>query len=163
MLKNLKNFFIGVLSAAFLIAAVVNGVRGDTANSVVGGMYGSVLAYVLWLTWRVPRRDMAFKRWMLWNEAALRGGGASYRGERMTVDTELVAYQLCVSYISGVTCVWSPYYVKHSPEAFRMRIVFTGLTALFGWWSLPGPIVTIRTLSKGVWTETVGAVLDRPD
>lgn len=113
----LKNLFLCLMSGSLLFAAVVNGLRGETANCVVGAVYGSVLAYVLWLTWHEPRADMAFKRWMRWNEAALRGNGAFYRGSLLRVDTELVAYPLCVSYVAGVTRVWSPYYVRHS-EAF---------------------------------------------
>jgi len=34
---------------------------------------------------------------------------------------------------------------------------------IFGWWSLPGPIVTIRTLANNEWTETVESVLNRRD
>ena len=159
----LKNLFLCLMSVSLLFAAVVNGLRGETANCVVGAVYGGVLAYVLWLTWHEPRADMAFKRWMRWNEAALRGNGAFYRGSLLRVDTELVAYPLCVSYVAGVTRVWSPYYVRHSRQAICMQIVCTGLTLIFGWWSLPGPIVTIRTLANNEWTETVESVLNRRD
>ena len=159
----LKNLFMSILAASFLFAAVVNGARGHTANCVVGAVYGSMLIYVLWLKWRVPRVDMVFKRWMRWNEEAIRRGGAVYRGSRVTVATELVAYPLCVSYLAGATRVWSPYYVKYSPQARCMRIVFVCLTLIFGWWSLPGPIVTIRTLAESEWTETVESVLSHPN
>jgi len=54
----LKNLFLTLMAGSFLLAALVNGLRGQMANCVVGAVYGSVLIYVMWLMWRVPHVDM---------------------------------------------------------------------------------------------------------
>lgn len=159
----LKNLFLTLMAGSFLLAALVNGLREQMANCIVGAVYGSVLIYVMWLMWRVPHVDMVFKRWMRWNEEAIRQGGAVYRNCRVTPETELVAYQLCVSYLISAARVWSPYYVKRSPQARCMCTVFTALTLIFGWWSLVGPLATIRTLSDSGWTTTAERVMAEPN
>lgn len=76
----LKNLFLTLMAGSFLLAALVNGLRGQMANCIVGAVYGSVLIYVMWLMWRVPHVDMVFKRWMRWNEEAIRRGGGRSTG-----------------------------------------------------------------------------------
>lgn len=80
----------------------------------------------------------------------IKSGGGVFQGERITLDTELVRYHTCFSFVVIFMRQASPYFVKGSSEAMKAASIAIIASSLLGWWSIPGIILTPISLVRNV-------------
>jgi hypothetical protein len=106
-----------------------------------------------------------FETWLHTNRAKVLTSGASYRGTKITGETELTRFLLAASVIILSFKIPSRYYIAGRDNLGRTKAAYSLASLLFGWWGVPwGPIYTIQSLStnlSGGERMTVRTYLDR--
>ncbi len=96
----------------------------------------------------------------------IKNGGAVFQGERITLDTELVRYHTCFSFIVFFMRQSSPYFIKGTPEATKAASIAIVASSLLGWWSIHGIIFTPITLVRNILHSdktTIGQLIEKAE
>ena len=102
----------------------------------------------------LQRWDFRFRRWILANWVAISNGEAVYEGVTVGPETVLALYDVSYSCLAITSRSHSGPVVPGTPSARRARWMSLLVTALGGWWSLSGIILTPLTL--------IATIRDRP-
>lgn len=107
-----------------------------------------------------------FAAWISSNVDNIKNGSAVYKGERITLETELIRYEMCYSFLVVFVRQSSAYFIVGSPEANKTAVLATLTTALCGWWSLHGIIFTPIILMRNILRSnklTVGQLFEKAE
>jgi hypothetical protein len=95
--------------------------------------------------WRVERhRSLRFLMWLRDHREELRTGEIAFSGKKLSRASEVVQYEICVSMFVLYAQFRTSYYPNDRSSV--MRVLSTIFVFLFGWWSLWGPVITIKNL-----------------
>lgn len=100
------------------------------------------------------------------NLESIKSGMGVYNGERITLDTELVRYHTCYSFVVLFMSRTSPYFVKGSSDAIKAASIAIVASSLVGWWSIHGLIYTPITLFRNVFhtdKTTIRQMIERAE
>lgn len=111
-----------------------------------------------------------FLTWVLMNQQAIKDGSAVYEGERVTLSSEGVRFETCVSVLIMTMRKKSPMLLAGSSQAKQCQVASTLLSLLVGWWGVPfGIIFTPFVVANNLWggdkttvTEIL-AIAENPD
>jgi len=113
-------------------------------NSVFWGLVAALIAAVF-VFYQVERyRSLRLLTWLRDHRDELRTGEATFSGTTFSRTSELVQYEVCVSMFLLYAQFRTSYCVAGRSSV--MKALSTVVVSLFGWWSLPGPFVTIKSL-----------------
>ncbi len=88
-----------------------------------------------------------FLEWLFENEKEVLNTGASYKGDMITIDTQLIQYCIVYSAVILTKKDFSNYCVKGSNRSIRVGILSTLFNSIAGWWGIPwGFIYTPQSL-----------------
>jgi hypothetical protein len=113
-------------------------------------------------------KDEPFLKWLAENEQAIRGGSGSYKGQRVTLASEVTRYYCACSLLVFCGRIRSAYFLKDSDEAGEAKLRSNLLTLFLGLWSIPGlvcaPLYLVRNIRGGeqITVEKVYADLKNP-
>ena len=99
---------------------------------------------------RAQEPEASLSEYIVKNVENIKNGSAVFKGQRITLDTELVRYHTCYSFLVLFMRRSSPFYLKDSVEASKAAAIAITATMLLGWWSLHGIIFTPITLVRNV-------------
>lgn len=113
---------------------------------------GAALFFFLFVRTSRVKRDLSeFESWLQANGERILAGGASYRGARITGDTEVTRFLLAASVVILSFKIPSRYYVAGRDNVGFTKMGYTVASLLFGWWGIPwGPIYTVQALAKNL-------------
>jgi len=142
-------------------------VTGDVPNAI----FGSVISIILITTYFVrvveKKKIAEFINWIKVNRVDIYNGHAYYKGIRIGLDTEVVQYQVCMSFFFISFKIPSGYYIYGYHFTTLIGWIFSLITIIFGWWGIPwGPIYTIQVIinnTKGGSKFKVSSLLPSPD
>ena len=121
---------------------------GARFNSVFWGCVAALIAGAF-VFYQVERyRSLRFLTWLYDHREDLRTGEVTFSGQRLSRVSELVQYEVCVSMFVLYAQFRTSYCVKGRSSV--MQVISSIVVLLFGWWSLFGPIVTIKNLVVNV-------------
>lgn len=140
-----------------------------TGHFADGGLLlGFCAGVAVFATWAAKHRKQAveFLTWIKSKQEDLKKGWAFYRGQKITLDTEVTQYQGCISFVIMTSRFRSRYMVVGQGNAGTW-LLFSSLTLFLGWWGLPwGFIFTPQALYRnlrGGHRQTVGTLLANID
>lgn len=97
------------------------------------------------------------RKFILWlenNVDALAAGTATYRGARVSADSEVITFDLAFSVVVASFKIPSQMFIVGQHRIWPWRFAYVALSALFGWWGIPwGPIYTIQALHANVTAQ----------
>jgi hypothetical protein len=133
-----------------LLVVSVEGPSKD--GSYFNTIFWSIVAALIGVTFvffQIERyRSLKFLMWLRDHREDLRTGEVTFSGQSLSRVSELVQYEVCVSMFLLYAQFRTSYCLKgRSP---LMQVFSTAAVLLFGWWSLWGPIVTIKNLVVNV-------------
>lgn len=113
---------------------------------------GAALFLFLFTKARRAQQELSdFERWLQNNSTIINACGASYKGVRITGETELTRFLLTASIVVLTFKIPSRYYVAGRGNLTLAQTAYTVATLLLGWWGVPwGPIHTVQALEKNV-------------
>lgn len=123
----------------------------------------SVLPFAIWQHVQLA----SFFRWLRENWSCLEEGVTHPGGYRIDLDTRLVKYSVVFSPILATVSFESRPYPYDQRSAGAAKVMFTLLSALFGWWylgGLDGIVNTAKALSANIGnkhTFTIRELLDQ--
>ncbi|HEV2117860.1 MAG TPA: hypothetical protein VGR48_17630, partial [Terriglobales bacterium] len=90
-----------------------------------------------------------------------------YNSKKITPRTVVTQYQACISFLVVTTRFRSPRVVVGSDKSQGTAIIYTVISALFGWWGFPWgfiytPQAIYRNLSGG-YRESIAELLPKVD
>lgn len=153
-----------IIVAANLIVAITIGITPDLffAFPIAGYVMAAVLG---------SKGDSASKEllvFILANSERLQNGETLYYlGSPINMETRLVRYRYCFSYIIATSTRSSGLYILGSRQALRGRLMCIFSTLFAGWWGFPwGPVKTVQsifvdTVKDGDLSDTVSGFLKR--
>ena len=113
-------------------------------NSVFWGLVAALITGAF-AFYRVERyRSLRFLMWLRDHRDDLRTGEATFSRQSLSRTSELVQYEVCVSMFVIYAQFRTSYCTKG--RSLWMQILSTTIVLLFGWWSLWGPVVTIKSI-----------------
>jgi hypothetical protein len=140
-----------IIALLFAVAAVFNLLRGDLANAAVGMIIAASILGVLLFFRRERRMSMEFVRWAAANREALERGPMLYQGKQVGMDTQLVRYWACMSFLVVTTRAPSRFLINAYDNTFFAGSIYSVITGAAGWWGLPwGPIFIVQTLLRNI-------------
>lgn len=127
------------------------------------GIICSGVIIFLFVTWLIARKCAAdskmFLEWLTSKYVEIKEAPATYNGKQISLDTQLVKYDFCISLIAGSVKISSGYMLKSDPMSMAACGAFTIGSLLLGWWGLPhGPIWTIECLVNNLSGATKKSV-----
>jgi hypothetical protein len=109
-----------------------------------------LLAFFLYLI-RDRREQEEFVLWVQSNRTEILTGRAFYQHLEVTPETKFIRYEAVVSFSFFSSQRQSRYLIEGNHLTFIHRLMFTLITLLFGWWSIPfGPFITITALWRNL-------------
>ena len=129
------------ISGALNCAGVGNYASEDEILLVINFFVGlSMIGSFLFIC-AEQKQGILFLDWLTTNREELVNGPVSYNGMRLSLDTELVQFQIRVSLIARSTKLGSRYFVE-GYELYGVKTACFLITICFGWWSTSGLFTT---------------------
>jgi hypothetical protein len=150
----------------FLIGGIYQLFTGHFTDAALLLGFSAVL--IFFARWVVREKEQAveFLKWIQSKQEDLKKGWAFYRGQKITLKTEVTQYQGCISFVIMTSRFRSRYMVVGQSNAGTW-LIFSGLTFFCGWWGLPwGFIFTPQALYRnlrGGYHQPVSALLANID
>ncbi len=150
----------------FLIVGVIKLFSGQFADAAI--LLGLCALMGFFAQWVVKEKEQAveFLKWMKSKQEDLNRGWAFYRGQKITLKTEVTQYQGCVAFLVMTSRFRSRFLVVDNANA-GIWLIFTALTFFFGWWGVPwGFIFTPQALYRnlrGGYRQPVSQLLANVD
>lgn len=142
---------IGVITILFLIFAVLSYSNGNYDNTVVHLEIAAVLGVISLFLQKEKNKSEEFILWVFENMESIKRGTAMYKGKQITMETEVVQFQTCISILLLTTKSPSRFFISGQNNVLFASFVFTIVTLIVGWWGIPwGPIYTIQTVIKNL-------------
>lgn len=117
---------------------------GAHFNSVFWGVV-AVLIGAVFIFYQVEKyRSRRFLMFLREHREVLQAGEVSMSGQDLSRMSEVVQYEICVSMFILYAQFRTGYALGNRTSP--MRILSTVVVLMFGWWSLPGPVLTIKNL-----------------
>jgi hypothetical protein len=142
-------FVFGIL---FGLATVLNLFDSDSANAAATA---SLSVFLIGLALHFRREGQArddFEEWLdEHGDALLDGDCVDYKGLEITGETRVAFFRACFSYVIFAAWAQSRYLVVGEERRFVVATLYSLITFVFGWWSLPfGPILTVVALHSNL-------------
>lgn len=140
-----------IVAALFLVGAVLNVIDGVYIEAV-GGFAISLFTIVIYILSKYEKRkNYEFIEWLYKNYDEIIKGEATYQGIRITPETELKQYQVCLSFLIISTKMNSRYFIREYHITQIISLLYSIITFIFGWWGLPwGPIYTVQVILSNI-------------
>jgi hypothetical protein len=88
-----------------------------------------------------------FLDWIEKNRVNIFNERAEYKGIKISPDTEVVQFEICMSVFIATFRIPSGFYVKGHHNNGLIGGLHSLISLIFGWWGIPwGPINTIKTI-----------------
>ena len=140
--------------------------HGNFADA--GVLFALVAILVFFARWvgKEKERSVEFLTWIKEKQEDLKKGWGFYRGQKITLNTEVTQYLGCISFIIMTSRFRSRFLIVGNGNALEWCL-FSGLTFWFGWWGFPwGFIFTPQALYRnlrGGYRQPVGTLLANID
>src|SRR6185437_5217708 len=106
-------------------------------------------------------------QWVQANRQMIQQGWSYYESKKITPRTVVTQYQACISFLVATTRFRSPRLVVGSDKSEGTAIIYTLISALFGWWGFPwGFIYTPQAIYRnlrGGYRQTIAELLPTVD
>ena len=122
--------------------------NGSHFNSVLWGIVCALIGATFAFYQVEKYRSRRFLMWLRDHRDALRTGEVSFLGKNLSRTSEVVQYEVCVSMFVLCAQFRTGYSLKD--RSLGMKILSTAVVFVFGWWSLWGPILTLKNLVLNV-------------
>lgn len=142
---------VGALTLLFLLFAVISYSDGKYNNTVTHLEIAAFLGIISILLQKEEKKSNGFITWVINNVNSIKSGTAIYEGKPVTMTTEIVRFQACLSFIFFTTKSPSRFFIKGQDGIFPAGLAYTFVTFLLGWWGIPwGPIYTLETFYRNL-------------
>lgn len=137
-----------ILIISFLLCGVgYNLYNNEFIEAIVFSGVAILLILVMLLFRREDKRQLALLGWLINEKANIYKGQVTEEGVAILPTTRLIQYDAVVSFAFLNYVHSSRLYIKNSRSSRIYGLLYSLITILFGWWSLPwGPILTIKIL-----------------
>lgn len=141
-----------IIGLIFCIGAFYNlFITGDIVESIGGFVISFILFTVYFVNVREKKRSQEFLNWITNNEVDIYDRRALYKGIKIEPDTEIVQFQLCMSFLIMTFKIPSRYYVKGHYNTYLVSGMYSLISLIFGWWGIPwGPIYTVQVVAQNI-------------
>jgi hypothetical protein len=140
-----------LLAGLFAAGAVYNLTQANLADAAVGLLIAGVLGGTYRFCQHQVQDRADFLAWLHQHRETVRGGGAAYRDQRITPDTEVTQFHACLSFVVLTTRFPSRYLVVGQDRLLRAGLAYSLVTVMLGWWGLPwGPVYTVQALVRNL-------------
>lgn len=120
-----------------------------------------VLILAMLLFRREDKRQLIFLEWLIHEKANIYKGQVTDEGLVILPNTRFIQYDAVISFAIFNVVHSSRLYIKGSRSSRIYGLLYTLITVLFGWWSLPwGPILTIKVLIFNIFGRSSISVHD---
>lgn len=127
----------------------------------------AILGGVIYLLAKEQQKALDFLHWLQTNRQMIQQGWSYYESKKVTPRTVVVQYQACISLLVFTTRFRSPRLVVGSDKSQSTAIIYTLISALFGWWGFPwGFIYTPQAIYRnfcGGYRQTIAELLTTVD
>jgi hypothetical protein len=149
-----------------LIGGIYNLCIGQLADAaILLGFCGVFVLIARWIGGH-KKQTAEFLNWIKSKQEDLKKGWAFYRGQKITLTTEVTQYLGCIS-LGIVTIRFRSRYLFVGQGNTGIWCLFTGITLWMGWWGIPwGFIFTPQALYRNCrsgYRQTVGQLLAQVD
>ena len=143
-----------ILGISLLISGILSGFNWSVeGESPMWGIVNPVLSVAMIGSYFFIRNEqkqvIRFTDWLIRNQDVLAHEPVSYNGMRLSLDTELVSFQICASFLRS-TRFTSRVLIKGYYDSPGVQIICSLITLCFGWWSLSGLIYTPLVLYRNI-------------
>jgi len=151
------------LSLLFSVVFAIAGVKAlfvfDPSTSPISrplllivSALGAILFFSLFAIASKTKKELSeFETWLHTNRVKILANGASYKGIKITGETEVTRFLLAASVIILSFKIPSRYYIAGRDNLGLTKAAYSLASLLFGWWGVPwGPIYTIQSLTKNL-------------
>lgn len=132
---------------------------------IAGFSIASILFGIYFFIEKQKRLRHDFYDWLFENAPAVRAGGAMYKGNLITLQTEITQYQAILSFLLVTIKAPSRIYIVGHDSSSAIASLYTLISLVFGWWGIPwGPIHTIRVVLKnmrGGYRQRIGEIFEQ--
>jgi hypothetical protein len=155
------------LFVLLVIAGIIHIFLGHFADGgLLLGLAGT-LGGALYLLSKEQEKALDFLHWVQSNRQMIQQGWSYYNDKKITPRTVVTQYQACISFLVATTRFRSPRVVVGSDKSQGTAIIYTLISALFGWWGFPWgfiytPQAIFRNLSGG-YRESIAELLPKVD
>lgn len=136
-----------LIIAFFIGAAGYNLYNHEPMGVVLFTGLAAILILILLIFRREDKRQRAWLEWLIHEKANIYKGQVVEEGIVIQPNTRLIQYDAVISFAFFHFDHSSRLYMKGSRSSRIYGWIYSLITLLFGWWSLPwGPILTIKIL-----------------
>ena len=155
------------LFVILLIAGIIHIFLGHFADGgLLLGLSG-ILGGVIYLLAQEQQKALDFLHWVQTNRQMIQQGWSYYESKKITPRTVVTQYQACISLFVFTTRFRSPRLVVDSDKSQTTAIIYTLISALFGWWGIPWGIIytpqAIYRNFRGGYRQTIAELLTTVD
>ncbi|MGE5473896.1 MAG: hypothetical protein ACM3UU_06710 [Ignavibacteriales bacterium] len=144
-------YFFLIFSGLFIVGAISNLYNGEY-KTIPECLFASLICFIIYYFLnQEKKKSVEFINWIIQNKNNIENGGTYLEFTEIKPETELIQFQICISFIFFSVKSPSRFLVKGYDKTLSRKIICTIISLLFGWWAIPwGPIYTIQTISNNL-------------
>jgi len=144
-------YFFLIFSVLFIVGAISNLYNGEYQTIPECLLASLICLIIYYFLNREKKKSVEFISWVIENKNNIENGGTYLEFAEIKPDTELIQFQICISFILFSVKSPSRFLVKGYDKTLSKKTICTIISFIFGWWGIPwGPIYTIQTICNNL-------------
>lgn len=122
---------------------------GDMPEAFAGLAIACMLFIVYFVRNFQKKKSDEFLEWVKDNKVDIHCGRGFYKGMKISPDTEVVQFEVCMSFLIMSFRIPTCFYIKGHHNTTIRGGLYSLISLVFGWWGIPwGPIYTVKALMR---------------
>lgn len=124
-------------------------IEGEYKEALKFIIFGMLPGYIIYLEGKSKAKSSEFPDWIKPSRYKIKNGNKKFNGRIITLDTNLVRYKACVSFMFVTYNFKSDW--RFVITADPIKILYTLCTICFGWWGMPfGPWSSFKAIKTNL-------------